>query len=127
MGGEKAIGCGVGHFEDAADAWVEHRLAAQCFLDREFVAGNASGCTGNYELFREIRPLIFGCDHEKATGVFDAVGVRLAQDAILVDTLLGAARVFDHIAPAAVDEPVIAPGGAMGEVALFNEDRLKAA
>jgi hypothetical protein len=36
--------------------------------------------------------LVFGRDHEEAAGVLDAVGVRAAQDAVLLNALDSALR-----------------------------------
>src|SRR5690606_24714212 len=67
---------------------------------------------------------VFRRDDEKAARVLDTVGMGIAQDGVFGDALLGAARVFDDVAPAAVDKPVIAPGCAVGQVALFDQDYL---
>jgi hypothetical protein len=76
-----------------------------------------------------IRVLSFvvGRDDKKAARILNAVGVGLAQDAILLDALFGAARVFDRIAPAAVQQAMIAPSRAVGEIAFFHQHHLEAA
>ena len=71
----------------------------------------------------EVRGVILGQLHEQAAGVADALAGDLADNAVLLDALLGAGRVGLGVPDAAVENAVGAPGGA----APFDERDVDAA
>lgn len=50
-----------------------------------------------------------------------------AENDIFFDAFGGGFGVFNHVAAAAVQQAVVTPGGAVGEVSFFNEGSLKTA
>ncbi len=126
MRGEETVGGAIGHGEDAADTAVEHRLATERFFEREFLARDADLETGGLKALR-IVAFVFGRDDKHTARIFDAVRMRAPQDTVFFDALDGALRVLDDIAPARVQQTVVAAGGAVREVALFHEHHAEAA
>ena len=84
--GQKAVGGTVRHLEDAADARVEQRLAAQGLLERNLLARDAGLGAGGEEAVGIVAFVLRRHD-EEAAGVLDAMGVGAAQDAVLLDAL----------------------------------------
>ncbi len=103
-------------------AWVEQRFAAQRFGHGDFCARQPKAVAGGLELIGVVA-LIFGRDHKEAAGLFDAMGVGAAQDAVLLNAFDRAARILDDVAATAVEQTVIASGRSVGQVALFDQDR----
>ena len=71
--------------------------------------------------------VVGGCYHKQAASIFQTVRHDPAQHFIFVRALGGRLRVFHHVAPAAVQQAVVAPAGAVGQVALFHQHRAHAA
>ena len=65
--------------------------------------------------------------HEQAAGVANALAGDLADDAVLLDALLGAGRVGLGVPGAAVEDAMGAPGGAASEAAPLDEGDVDAA
>ena len=117
---QETVGCSVRHFEDATDARMQQRFPAQRLSHRYLCAGKLQRIAGCFEPVW-VLAFILRRNHEEAAGVFDTVRVRLAQDAVFANALLGANRVFDDIPAAAVQQAVVATGGAVGQVSLLDE------
>ena len=109
-----------------ADPRVEERLLGERLRDRHLLAGYPDGPATLDEQGDVVR-VVFGGDHEEPAGVLDAVRHDPAQHAVLLDALLRRLGVLHGVAPAGVEEAVVAPGGAVAQVALLDQEGVEAA
>ena len=71
--------------------------------------------------------VVVGRGEEEAAGVLDGVRHDLAQDAVLFDALARRLRVVHRIAPARMQQAVVAPRRAVGQVGALDQRHPQAA
>ena len=123
---EERVGRAIGDGEGAADPGIEARLAAQRLADWDLFARHAVLMAGGDETLGIVRR-VPGGDDEQSAGILDAARQDPAQDRVLGRAVPRGDRVFRHVAPAGMEQAVIAPGRAAGEVAALDQDRAEAA
>ncbi len=123
---QERVGRSVADGEGAADARVEQRLALERLAHGD-LADRHLGILAALEEALGVGLIVGGGDDEKTAGVLEAVRHDPAQDLVLDGALGGRLRVLDDIAPAAVQQPVVAPAGAVGQVALLHQHGADAA
>ena len=126
LGGEEGIGGPIRHAEAAPDLRVEQRLFFEHLRQRHLFHRDAGLLAACHEALG-VSGVVFRGEDEEAAGIFDALRHDAAQDAVLFDALMGRLRVFDRIAPAGVQQAVVAPAGAVAQVAPFDQHGLEAA
>ena len=111
----------VGDFVDRFEFGVERRFAFERSLSETALRLDADGGAAREPLI-DVGLIVAGAEHEKAAGRLNRLRRDPPHDLVLVDALFGALGVADGVAPAGVQQPVIAPAGPGGEVAHLGED-----
>ena len=74
-----------------------------------------------------VTQVVFGQGDEEAVGLLDAMGGDAPQDPVLPDAFRGGFRIVHGIARSRMEQAVIAPGGAGGDVRALDQERPQSA
>ncbi|MFN8562405.1 MAG: hypothetical protein U0703_12470 [Anaerolineae bacterium] len=120
------VACAVRHFVDRFELRVERPLAPPRLAERDFARLDADRRAARQPLI-DVGLIVARTQHEIAAGRLNRLRRNSAHDAVLVDTLERAFRVAHGVAPARMQQPVIAPARPGSEVAHVGEDHAHAA
>ncbi len=121
---QERVSRAIRYVKAAQDARVEQWLSAQHLGNRQLFYRDPRGFAAFHKP-RGVTGIIPGCDDKKATCILDALRHDAAQDAVFLNAFCCGLRVFYRVTTPAVQQPVVAPGGAVGEVALLDQDRFE--